>query len=71
MINTPPMGAAYRFRRLERKIDVLIEKSSSPDLAAAQDAVPFENPVNIDNASLLQYSIWATAMGEKRDQYDP
>ena len=34
------------------------------------DPVPFENPVNIDNASLLQYSIWATAMGEKRDQYE-
>ena len=34
------------------------------------DPVPFENPVNIDNASLLQYSIWSTAMGEKRDQYE-
>ena len=34
------------------------------------DPVPFENPVNIDNASLLQYSIWATAMGEKRSQYE-
>lgn len=34
------------------------------------DPVPFENPVNIDNASLLQYCIWATAMGEKRDQYE-
>lgn len=34
------------------------------------DPVPFENPVNIDNASLLQYSIWATAMGDKRDQYE-
>lgn len=34
------------------------------------DPVPFENPVNIDNASLLQYSIWSTAMGEKRSQYE-
>lgn len=34
------------------------------------DPVPFENPVNIDNASLLRYSIWAAAMGEKRDQYE-
>lgn len=34
------------------------------------DPVPFENPVNIDNASLLQYCIWATAMGDKRDQYE-
>lgn len=34
------------------------------------DPVPFENPVNIDNSSLLQYCIWATAMGEKRDQYE-
>lgn len=34
------------------------------------DPVPFENPVNIDNASLLQYAIWSTAMGEKRDQYE-
>ena len=34
------------------------------------DPVPFENPVNIDNASLLQYSIWATALGEKREQYE-
>lgn len=34
------------------------------------DPVPFENPVNIDNASLLQYSIWSTAMGEKRNQYE-
>lgn len=34
------------------------------------DPIPFENPVNIDNASLLQYSIWSTAMGEKREQYE-
>jgi len=34
------------------------------------DPVPFENPVNIENASLLQYSIWSTAMGEKRSQYE-
>ncbi|MCI8653139.1 MAG: hypothetical protein HFF11_05520 [Angelakisella sp.] len=34
------------------------------------DPVPFENPVNIDNASLLQYSIWSTAIGEKRSQYE-
>ncbi len=34
------------------------------------DPVPFENPVNIDNASLLQYSIWSAAMGEKRSQYE-
>lgn len=34
------------------------------------DPVPFENPLNIENTSLLQYCIWATAMGEKRDQYE-
>ena len=34
------------------------------------DPVPFEDPVNIDNASLLQYCIWATALGDKREQYE-
>lgn len=34
------------------------------------DPPPFEDPVNLRDTDLLQYSIWATVLGEKRDTYE-
>ena len=34
------------------------------------DPAPFEDPVNFDSLSLLQSSIWATLLGENRDNYE-
>lgn len=33
------------------------------------DPAPFENPVDIEMRNLLQYSMWSTLMGEKRNTY--
>ncbi len=34
------------------------------------DPAPFEDPVNFDELSMLQSSIWATLLGENRDKYE-
>ena len=62
----------FSFRLTNTVLDNSAEKKRFEDIirpVVMFNPTPFENPADIAPESLLQYCMWATLLGEKRDTY--